>query len=87
LLRHVLEKLLSNSIQYSPDGTTVLCEVANQHAAELLVRVQDSGIGITDEDSNAAARAFQGGANAGSNSAIGLALTSELTVRIAVRTA
>jgi signal transduction histidine kinase len=50
LLRHVLENLLSNAIQYSPDGITVLCEVANQHAAELLVRVQNSGIGITDED-------------------------------------
>lgn len=45
----VVENLLSNAIKYSPRGGTVNCEVTTA-GADALVKVTDTGIGISEAD-------------------------------------
>jgi signal transduction histidine kinase len=73
MLRQVLENLLSNALKYSPDGKPVLCEVAHRDG-ELLLRVQDSGIGIAEDDQPHLFETFSRGGNVGGISGTGLGL-------------
>jgi signal transduction histidine kinase len=73
MLRQVLENLLSNALKYSPDGKPVLCEVAHRDG-ELLLRVQDCGIGIAEGDQQHLFETFARGGNVGGISGSGLGL-------------
>jgi signal transduction histidine kinase len=73
MLRQVLENLLSNALKYSPDGKPVSCEVA-QREDELLLRVQDHGIGIPESDQQRLFETFQRGGNVAGISGSGLGL-------------
>jgi signal transduction histidine kinase len=73
MLQQVLENLLSNALKYSPQGKPVLCEVALRDG-ELLLRVQDSGIGIAEGDQRHLFETFARGGNVGGISGTGLGL-------------
>jgi len=49
LLRHILENLLSNAAKYSPEGSEIIVTLARR-AEEVLIDVQDQGIGIPEPD-------------------------------------
>jgi len=49
LLKEVLMNLLSNAIKYTPDGGTILIS-ADEHEENIVVRVKDEGIGLTEDD-------------------------------------
>ena len=49
LLRHILTNLLSNAVKYSAPGEAVLLEVRHEDS-QVLLRVQDHGIGIPEAD-------------------------------------
>jgi PAS domain S-box-containing protein len=49
LLRKVLVNLLSNALKYSPENTTVTVQ-ASCRPHHLTLRVQDEGVGISEED-------------------------------------
>jgi len=49
LLRHILTNLLTNAVKYSAPGEAVWLEVRHEHH-QVLLRVQDHGIGIPDAD-------------------------------------
>jgi signal transduction histidine kinase len=73
LLRHVLENLLGNALKYSQSGSSVELEVARQRG-ELMFRVIDRGIGISEEDQKHLFESFHRGTNVGSVSGTGLGL-------------
>jgi signal transduction histidine kinase len=50
LLRRALTNLIINAMKYSPHNTFVIVSLARQGKDALLIRVQDSGIGIPEED-------------------------------------
>jgi protein-histidine pros-kinase len=50
LLRQVLYNFLSNAIKFTPDGGNVTMRVAPEGDAHFKVEVEDSGIGIRQED-------------------------------------
>ncbi|MBF2065272.1 MAG: hybrid sensor histidine kinase/response regulator [Calothrix sp. C42_A2020_038] len=49
LLRHILSNLLSNAIKYSPEGSDVRFELLKD-GNQVIFQIQDSGIGIPEED-------------------------------------
>ncbi len=73
LLRHILTNLLSNAIKYSPEGSPIYVEVTCT-AEQLILCVQDSGIGIPPQDQEQLFTAFHRGSNVGSISGTGLGL-------------
>ncbi len=48
-LEQVLVNVISNSVKYTPDGGEILIE-AHREGDKVVMRVQDNGIGIPDED-------------------------------------
>ncbi|MCX5999595.1 MAG: ATP-binding protein, partial [Chloroflexi bacterium] len=50
-IRQVLDNLLSNAVKYSPEGTTIRVS-CRENEEELLVSVEDQGIGISREDTD-----------------------------------
>jgi signal transduction histidine kinase len=46
----VLENLLSNAVKFTPPGGRVAVFAGKEAGASLLLRVEDSGVGIADED-------------------------------------
>lgn len=79
LLRHILSNLLSNAIKYSPQGTTVLFELAREthqeHGEVVIFRIQDRGIGIPQEDQARLFETFHRAKNVGTIPGTGLGLT------------
>jgi signal transduction histidine kinase len=63
-LERVLGNLLENAIKYSPDGGTVVVELAEEDG-QALVRVRDQGIGIPLADRERIFEPFQRGSNVG----------------------
>jgi len=62
LIIQVLNNLLSNAIKYSPEGPKVKIELFKQNE-EILLSVQDQGIGIPAEDQSKLFQPFQRGSN------------------------
>ena len=56
-IRQVLLNLLSNAVKFTPEGTVTVR--ANAKADRLVVSVQDTGVGIREEDQPKLFRAFQ----------------------------
>jgi PAS domain S-box-containing protein len=76
LMRHILNNLLSNAVKYSPGGGTVRFTLACE-GQELLIRVQDEGIGIPPKDLEHLFEPFHRGENVGTiqGTGLGLAIT------------
>jgi len=73
LLRHVLSNLLSNAIKYSPVDTEIHFYL-QQQADVVVLRIQDHGIGIPDEDLPHLFETFHRGSNVEQISGTGLGL-------------
>jgi len=73
LLRHIVTNLLSNAINYSPQGGEIVVELENE-IDEILLSVKDSGIGIPEEAKATLFESFIRGSNVGSISGTGLGL-------------
>jgi signal transduction histidine kinase len=74
LLKHIVSNLLNNAIKYSIPRSTVLFELIKQEKTVIL-RVQDQGIGMTEEDQKQLFQPFHRGENVGTISGSGLGLT------------
>lgn len=73
LLEQSVINLLSNAIKYSPKGSRVTCTVARE-ADQAVIRVQDQGIGITQDDLEHLFEPFYRGENVGRIPGTGLGL-------------
>lgn len=86
LLRHILGNLLSNAVKYSPPGKTIQFEVTckpfpgtyserqDMHGV-VMFKVQDSGIGIPQDDQEQLFDSFHRAKNVGQIPGTGLGLT------------
>jgi PAS domain S-box-containing protein len=73
LLRHILSNLISNAVKYSPPGSAVSLGVA-QNTQEVVLRVEDRGIGIPEADRQWLFNAFHRARNVGERPGTGLGL-------------
>lgn len=73
LMRHILTNLLSNAINYSPNGGEITVSLSQQDS-EVELRVKDSGIGIPEESKATLFESFVRGGNVGTISGTGLGL-------------
>jgi signal transduction histidine kinase len=69
----MLRNLLSNAINYSPEGSEIQLELIFQHD-ELVFRISDQGIGISPTDQARIFNAFFRGNNVGTAPGVGLGL-------------
>jgi signal transduction histidine kinase len=74
LLRHILENLLSNAAKYSPEGSEITITVARQ-AEDVVIDVQDNGIGIPEHDHARLFETFHRASNVENRPGTGLGLT------------
>lgn len=73
LLEHIVTNLLSNAIKYSPQGGTIQFDlVCNQSSA--VFRIEDTGIGIPEEDLEKLFESFGRASNVGTIQGTGLGL-------------
>lgn len=73
LLRHILTNLLTNAINYSPQGGEIIVSLTSTDTY-LELQVQDQGIGIPNEARSTVFDSFVRGPNVGSISGTGLGL-------------
>ena len=73
LLRHLLVNLLLNAIKYSPEGSEVKLTVACQNG-QVRFSIQDSGMGIAQDEMELIFQPFQRGSNVRKISGSGLGL-------------
>jgi two-component system, sensor histidine kinase and response regulator len=73
LIRQVVANLLSNAIKYSPSGSTVRVAL-HQQDQQLVLEVEDSGIGIPPHDLARLFEAFHRASNVGKAKGTGLGL-------------
>jgi len=78
LMRQIVTNLLTNAVKYSPQGSAIQCDLAEEDGW-LLIRVTDSGIGIPEEDQKHLFTPFHRAANVGevSGTGLGLAITKQ----------
>lgn len=82
-LRQVLSNLISNAIKFTEHGDIVvraMLEDLHDDRAQLRISVQDSGIGVTEQDQQQLFRAFSQADNSltrqAGGSGLGLAISS-----------
>ena len=73
LLGHIFTNLLSNAVKYSEPGASVRFTV-EQVGHDAVCRVEDRGIGISQEDQRELFKAFHRGSNVGTRPGTGLGL-------------
>jgi PAS domain S-box-containing protein len=73
LLRHILENLLSNAAKYSPEGSEIMVTLSRQ-AEDVLLEVQDQGIGIPEQDQPRLFESFHRASNVENRPGTGLGL-------------
>jgi signal transduction histidine kinase len=73
LLRHILGNVLGNAIKYSLPGGTIKFELTAQNHA-VMFKIQDWGIGISQEDQEQLFQPFHRGDNVGGVAGTGLGL-------------
>ena len=78
-IKQVLLNLISNAIKFTPEGGAVRVDCTARPAG-LMVRVSDSGMGISDEDIARLAQPFEQASNnkSGEGTGLGLALSKSL---------
>jgi PAS domain S-box-containing protein len=78
LLRHTLLNLLLNAIMYSPKNSEIQLDVVCQ-GRQAIFRIQDSGIGIPQEERDFLFQAFHRGSHVGEvvGSSLGLAIVKQ----------
>jgi signal transduction histidine kinase len=74
LLRHILENLLSNAAKYSPESSEITITVTRQ-AEDVLIEIQDNGIGIPEPDQARLFETFHRASNVENRPGTGLGLT------------
>jgi PAS domain S-box-containing protein len=75
LVSNILRNLLTNSVKYSPPEKTI--EIKTEYAQEeIILSVQDEGIGIPEEDLRKIFAPFQRGSNVGQTPGTGLGLAT-----------
>jgi PAS domain S-box-containing protein len=73
LLRQIINNLLGNAVKYSPQGGTVYLNIAcNQR--EIILQIQDSGIGIPESDKKRLFEKFYRASNVDNISGTGLGM-------------
>jgi signal transduction histidine kinase len=72
-MRRPLTNLLSNAIKYSPEGGKVVFYLGMENG-QIVVRIQDSGIGIPEEDQARLFEPFHRASNVGTLPGTGLGL-------------
>lgn len=80
-LRRVLSNLLSNAIKYSPPGSVIAVQVAQDHVrGDAILTVRDQGVGIPGDDLPRIFERFQRGQNVSRVQGTGIGLTTVSTV-------
>ncbi|GAK59951.1 response regulator receiver sensor signal transduction histidine kinase [Candidatus Vecturithrix granuli] len=74
LLDQILSNLLSNAMKYSPQGSTILCQLT-EHERQAIVSVKDEGMGISAEDQQHLFEPFRRGTNVKHIQGTGLGLS------------
>jgi two-component system sensor histidine kinase TctE len=78
LLREMINNLIDNALRYTPDGGRVTCRVVAQGDFALL-EIEDSGIGISDEEALLVFnRFYRVDDNGAEGSGLGLAIVREI---------
>lgn len=81
-LEQILDNLLANALDASPDGSRITVTVENDRSRVVRVHVTDQGPGMSDEDRNRAFdRFWQGSDSNGGHSGLGLAIVRQLATR------
>ena len=82
-IRQIVLNLLSNSIKYTPPGGQVIVSTQLAESGEVLLRVRDTGVGMSEPEITAALEPFRQvpatGRSMGAGSGLGLPLTKALT--------
>lgn len=74
LLRQISANLISNAIKYSPQGSEVRVSLDKSDLPQVVLTVQDQGVGIPEADQGRMFQAFQRGSNVGEVLGTGLGL-------------
>ena len=74
LIQHIITNLVSNALKYSPQDTKVHVQ-AYEQAGQIKIRVQDEGIGISEDDMRQIFEPFFRAANAQTAKGTGLGLS------------
>ncbi|SDB35156.1 sensor histidine kinase [Bauldia litoralis] len=80
-LRQILLNLLSNAIKFTRAGGQVIVATAIEESGEVVVRIRDTGIGMSDKDIDTAMKPFRQVATSGrmgEGTGLGLPLTKAL---------
>jgi PAS domain S-box-containing protein len=75
LVKHILRNLLTNAVKYSPPEKTIEIKVEYEQE-EIILSVQDEGIGIPEEDLEKIFEPFQRGSNVSQTPGTGLGLAT-----------
>lgn len=74
LLKKIFDNLLSNAVKYSPDGGKIEISLIGQ-ASQVLVQIQDEGIGIPEDEQTSIFQSFRRGSNIDTIPGTGLGLS------------
>ena len=74
ILHHILNRLLSNAIKYSPNGSKIKFEVLSEKE-QVIIKIKDKGIGISEVDRQRIFEPFFRGGNVDRIPGIGLSLS------------
>lgn len=73
LFQLILDNLISNAVKYSPNGSEIHIKVF-ENVSELVIQIEDEGVGIPQQDKARLFEPFHRAANVGSISGTGLGL-------------
>ncbi|PSF39555.1 histidine kinase [Aphanothece hegewaldii CCALA 016] len=74
LLKKIFDNLLSNAVKYSPDGGKIKINIIGQ-GLQVLVHIQDEGIGIPQDEQSSIFQSFRRGSNIDTIPGTGLGLS------------
>ena len=74
VLRHIVFNLVTNAIKYSPEDTEILIDI-DDYEDRVVIKVEDQGIGIPEEDLKYLFEPFHRGKNTGTKQGTGLGLS------------
>jgi PAS domain S-box-containing protein len=79
-VRQIVLNVVSNAVKFTPAGGQVIVSTASTDRGEVVVRIRDTGIGMTDEEIEAALEPFRqfAASRKGRGSGLGLPLTKAL---------